>query len=107
MAKRCLIAVRDEVYCYISGLDQQDAAFLDNKFAFMVEGAFFMPLYKLGRWDGKVRFFDQKTGKIYLRLLPEVLEYLEAWGYDIDLNDSRKLVPAVTTHFASTLCKPR
>lgn len=97
MAKRCLIAVRDEVYCYISGLDQQDAAFLDNKFAFMVEGAFFMPLYKLGRWDGKVRFFDQKTGKIYLRLLPEVLEYLEAWGYDIDLNDARKVVPAVTT----------
>lgn len=51
----------------------------------------------MGRWDGKVHFFEQKTGKIYLRLLPEVLEYLEAWGYEIELNDERKLVPAVTT----------
>jgi superfamily II DNA or RNA helicase len=55
----------------------------------MVEGAFFMPLYKLGRWDGKVRFFD-KAGKIYTRLLPDVMPYLENWNYDINLQDLRK-----------------
>lgn len=93
--KKCNITVRDEVFCTISGLEPADHDFLDNKFALMVEGAFFMPLYKLGRWDGKVRFFD-KGGKIYHRLLPDVLPYLENWNYDINLNDLRKPVPIIT-----------
>lgn len=87
--KKCNITVRDEVFCNITGLDPQDHDFLDHKFAKMVEGAFFMPLYKLGRWDGKVRFFD-KAGKIYTRLLPDVMPYLENWNYDINLQDLRK-----------------
>lgn len=94
--KKCNITVRDEVYCNVTGLEPQDHAFLDNKFALMVEGAFFMPLYKLGRWDGKVRFFD-KAGKIYHRLLADVLPYLEQWGYDIHLNDLRAPVKTVET----------
>lgn len=93
--KKCNITVRDEVFCNITGLEPQDHEFLDHKFALMVEGAFFMPLYKLGRWDGKVRFFD-KAGKIYTRLLPDVLPYLESWGYDINLNDLRGPTQLVT-----------
>lgn len=91
MSKVAYITVRDEVYCQISGLEPQDHKVLEDKFAVMVEGAFFMPLYKLGRWDGKVRFFD-KTGKIYFRLLDEVTPYLESWGYEIELRDERKPV---------------
>lgn len=94
--KKCYITVRDEVFCTISGLEPSDHEFLDHKFALMVEGAFFMPLYKLGRWDGKVRFFD-KAGKIYHRLLPDVLPFLESWGYDITLNDLRKPVELIPT----------
>jgi superfamily II DNA or RNA helicase len=94
--KKCNITVRDEVYCNVTGLEPQDHEYLDNKFAFMVDGAFFMPLYKLGRWDGKVRFFD-KAGKIYTRLLPDVLPYIEKWGYDINLVDSRLPVAHVET----------
>lgn len=94
--KKCIITVRDEVFCYISGLEPQDQEFLERKFAIMVEGAFFQPLYKLGRWDGKIRFFD-KTGKIYHRLLPDVLPYLEKWGYDIQLNDLRRSLEIIDT----------
>ncbi len=95
MKKTAHIHVRDEVYCQISGLDPTDHKVLEDKFAVMVEGAFFMPLYKLGRWDGKVRFFD-KTGKIYFRLLEQVLPYLETWGYEMELHDLRK--PVVPIH---------
>lgn len=94
--KKCIITVRDEVFCHLTGLEPQDHEFLDHKFALMVEGAFFMPLYKLGRWDGKVRFLD-KAGKIYHRLLPDVLPYLEKWGYDIQLNDLRKPMDLIDT----------
>lgn len=96
MSKKCYITVRDEVYCHISGLEPQDHDYLENKYALMVEGARFMPLFRLGRWDGKVRFFEA-TGKVFLRLLPEIVPYLEQWGYEIELNDHRLPVKAVET----------
>ena len=100
MAKTAHITVKDEVWCHIAGLEPQDQEFLENKFAMMVEGAFFMPAYKIGRWDGKVRFFD-KNGKIYFRLLDEVAPYLDSWNYEIDLRDVRKPVALVTTRVDS------
>lgn len=94
--KKCYVNVKDEVYCQISGLEPQDHQSLYDKFGIMVEGAFFMPAFKLGRWDGRIRFFD-KTGKIYHRLLDEVIPYLEHWGYEIELNDLRNPVAPVET----------
>jgi superfamily II DNA or RNA helicase len=95
MSKKASITVKDEVYCFVSGLEPQDQAFLESKFAMLVEGAFFMPAYKMGRWDGKIKFFD-KTGKIYFRLLDELVPYLEGWGYKISLKDERKAVTPIT-----------
>jgi len=96
MTKKVHINVRDEVYAQISGLEPHDEKVLSDKMAVMVEGAFFMPAYKLGHWDGKIRFLDN-TGKIYFRLLDEVTPYLDAWGYEIILNDLRKPVEPITT----------
>lgn len=95
MTKKATIWVRDEVYCQISGLYPQDHKSLEETFAIMVEGAFFQPKYKLGVWDGRIRFFS-KEGKIYTRLLDQVLPYLETWGYEIELNDLRKPVGLVS-----------
>jgi superfamily II DNA or RNA helicase len=92
MPKRCVLTVRDEVWCTLGGLEPQDIEFLWNKFGVHVDGYFFMPAYKLGRWDGKIRFFE-KTGKTYQRLLSQVLPYLEGWGYEVELVDHRKVWP--------------
>lgn len=107
MPKIAHITVRDEVYCHVAGLEPQDQEFLENKFALLVEGAFFMPAYKLGRWDGKIRFFE-KTGKIYFRLLDDLVPYLEGWGYEIDLQDLRKPVSLTSKRIDSEyfLTKP-
>jgi superfamily II DNA or RNA helicase len=96
MGKTARITVNDEVYCHISGLNPPDQEFLENKFALMVEGAFFMPAYKIGRWNGKVNFFD-KNGKVYHRLLDDITPYLESWNYDIDLVDNRKPIELIDT----------
>lgn len=93
--KKAYVTVRDEVYCQISGLEPADHKVLEDKFAIMVEGAFFMPLYKLGRWNGKIKFLSD-TGKIYFRLLDKVLPYLEGWNYDIELRDERVPVSPVS-----------
>lgn len=94
MTKIVHIWVRDEVYMTIAGLDPQDHQFLYNKFGIAVDGYFFMPAYKLGRWDGKIRFFD-KLGKVFMRFLPDILPFLEKWGYEVELHDERRPVALV------------
>ena len=96
MAKVARITVKDEVWCHVTGLEPQDQTFLEKKFAIPVEGAFFMAAYKLGRWDGKIKFFAP-DGKIYFRLLDEVVPFLDAWGYEVDLRDTRKPVELIPT----------
>lgn len=96
MSKRCTIVVRDEVYCHIGGLAPADHKFLWDKFGILVEGAHFQPKVKLGIWDGKIRFFDS-TGKLFIRLLDQALPYIEAWGYEIDVQDLRAPVSLVET----------
>ena len=88
---KCVLTVKDEVWCYLSGLTPSHIESLHNTFGVHVDGYFFMPAYKMGRWDGKIRFFE-KTGKTYLRLIDRILPYLDKWGYDVDIVDQRKAI---------------
>ncbi len=88
MTKICKIILKDEVWCNLVGLSPSEIQLLWNKFGILVEGAYHIPAVRLGRWDGKIRFFE-KTGKTYIRLLPEVIPYLIEFGYDVDIDDQR------------------
>jgi superfamily II DNA or RNA helicase len=92
--KTAHIWVRDEVWMTVAGLEPSEITFLWNKYAIEVPGSFFMNSRKMGHWDGKLRFFD-KTGKTYLRLLEEILPYVEKWGYEIELHDERRALPLI------------
>tara|TARA_B110000259_G_scaffold149095_1_gene168235 strand:+ start:1102 stop:2427 length:1326 start_codon:yes stop_codon:yes gene_type:complete len=48
-----------------------------------------MPAYKLGRWDGTVRFCDV-GGRTYLNLLDDVLPVIIEQGYEIVIDDRRE-----------------
>lgn len=96
MSKKCKITVNDEVWCTVSGLLPSEIDSLYNTFGIFVEGYFFMPSYKLGNFDGKIRFFH-KTGKTYVRMLDQILPYLEKWQYDIELVDKRQFWESPTT----------
>jgi superfamily II DNA or RNA helicase len=47
-----------------------------------------MPAVRLGRWDGKIAFF-QLGGSTYINLLPEIIPYLVEQGYDVEIEDTR------------------
>jgi superfamily II DNA or RNA helicase len=88
---KCILTVRDEVWCNFTGLSPTHLEVLCNKFAIHKDGYFFMPAYRLGRWDGKIRFFE-KTGKTYVRLLDKIIPYLVQWNYDVELVDKRAVL---------------
>jgi superfamily II DNA or RNA helicase len=82
------ISIKDEVYCFVTGLATQHQKVLFDKFGILIEGAPFHPAVKLGRWDGKIRFFEP-TGKTYNRILDQIVPELLAWEYEIEIEDKR------------------
>jgi len=82
------LIINDEVNLKISGLELDVRKKLVNTFKYDVPHARYLPAVRLGRWDGKVAYF-QMGGSTYLNLLPEILPILENFNYDIDIQDNR------------------
>ncbi len=85
----CKIIIKDEVNIKIENLDLDSRKALVRKFKYEDPTARYRPAYKLGRWDGTVSFFGL-GGTTYLSMLPQVLEFLEAKNFHIELEDLRK-----------------
>jgi superfamily II DNA or RNA helicase len=86
--KSATIIIRDEVNIKIEGLDLDVRKKLVNTFKYENPAARYLPAVRLGRWDGKVAYF-QMGGSTYVNLLPEIVPILEHYGYDIELDDQR------------------
>ena len=82
------LIIKDEVNVKIEGLELADRTALVKKFKYEKPGARYQPSVRLGRWDGKVAFF-QLGGSSYINLLPDILPYLDSKGYDIEVEDLR------------------
>jgi len=96
--KQATIVIRDEVNIKIEGLELDARRALVNAFKYDVPGARYLPAVRLGRWDGKVSYF-QLGGSTYVNLLPEIIPVLEKFNYDIELDDQRDY--SVQFEFAS------
>ena len=86
--KQATIIIKDEVNIKIEGLDLDCRKKLVNTFKYEIPGARYQPAVRLGRWDGKVAYF-QLGGSSYINLLPEIIPILEQYDYDIELDDQR------------------
>jgi len=86
--KTATIVIKDEVNIKIEGLDLDVRKALVNAFKYENPAARYMPAVRLGRWDGKVAYF-QLGGSTYTNLLPEIIPILEKFNYDIELDDQR------------------
>jgi superfamily II DNA or RNA helicase len=87
--KHATIVIRDEVNIKVEGLELDARRALVNAFKYDVPGARYLPAVRLGRWDGKVSYF-QLGGSTYVNLLPEIIPILEKFNYDIELDDQRE-----------------
>ena len=82
------IILKDEVNIKIEGLDLDCRKALVTAFKYENPAARYMPAVRLGRWDGKIAYF-QLGGSTYTNLLPEILPILEQFDYDVELDDQR------------------
>ena len=82
------LLIRDEVNVKIEGLELNTRTALVKRYKYEIPGARYQPSVRLGRWDGKIPFFNL-GGTTYINLLPEILPYLDEQGYDIQVEDTR------------------
>jgi superfamily II DNA or RNA helicase len=61
---------------------------LVDKFKYEVPNARHLPAVKLGRWDGRVAYF-QLGGSSYINLLSDILPVVYESGYDLEVDDLR------------------
>ena len=83
------IYYKDNVFLKIIPESYQDVE-LSQYFSRYVENYRFMPKFKLGIWDGKVRFYDRKQKLLPIGLLPELKEFCKRNGYVLDFFDDRQ-----------------
>lgn len=82
------IKIIDEVNCVIVNLAPDHITYLWDEYARQAPNFFFNPKYKLGQWDGKIRYFH-KDGKTYVHLLQDIVPQLVGLGYKIQIEDDR------------------
>ena len=87
--KQCTIVIRDEVNIKIEGLDLDCRKALVTAFKYENPAARYLPAVRLGRWDGKIAYF-QLGGSTYVNLLPEIMPILDRFDYSPVLDDQRE-----------------
>lgn len=90
MSKRKVkIRILDEVSCVLVGLHPDHVDYLHDEYSAFAPNYFFNPKYKLGKWDGKIRYFH-KTGKTYVKLLESLIPKLVGLRYEVMIDDLRE-----------------
>lgn len=82
------LVIENEVSCQFIGLDKDHLNLFVQAYASFAPNYFFHPLYKLGSWDGKIRFFTW-NGQTYNTLIPEIVPALGKLGYRVVVEDKR------------------
>jgi superfamily II DNA or RNA helicase len=82
----------DELYVRIEA-DRSIQYELLEHFSFFVNGYKFMPQYRSGNWDGKIRLFNIATRLLPAGLLIDLVKFCEKYDYSFELVDKEKLKP--------------
>lgn len=85
---KTVLEIRDEVNVRFTGLEVSTRRKISDACKYFLPHAYHMPSYKLGRWDGCVRYCDV-GGRTYFHLLEKLIPIVQADGYEIEVKDMR------------------
>ena len=87
--QKVTLEIRDEVNVKFVGLEPKTRRKISDAVKYFLPYARHMPAYKLGRWDGCVRYCDI-GGRTYFNLLDKLLPLVIEDGYKVEVNDMRQ-----------------
>ena len=109
MNRTVKVKILDEVNCVLVGLAPDHLAYFWDEYGRKAPNFFFNPKYKLGQWDGRIRYFH-KNGKTYVFLLDDIVPKLIGLGYRVTIDDDRNTIvpipPLITENMYSHIFHP-
>lgn len=109
-SKKAKVIIHDEVNCMVVGLQPDHHLYFYEEYGIFAENYFFTPRYKIGAWDGKLRYFT-KDGHTYVLLLDEIIKKVVKFGYKITIDDRRINgycdVPPIDENYLSGFINPK
>lgn len=91
-----IIGKKNELYLEIE-CSQEIKFILYDYYSFSVDGHKFMPKYKSGSWDGRIRLFSATGGRLYHGLFDHLTKFLDQSGYTWEVKDQEHRVDEKST----------
>lgn len=86
MAEKLFIGYYNEVHMFVTGSNEGLEHELRDTFSFFIPGFRYMPAYKRGSWDGKIRLYNQQTKLVYVGLLQRIIQFAKDRDYDVEVD---------------------
>jgi superfamily II DNA or RNA helicase len=105
MNNTIILSKLNDVYGKIDG-DTSCLKELEDRFKFRVPNFQFTPAYRHGTWNGYIKLFSSWNRRIYLGLLPEVVQYAGTEGWQVRFNyrpDFTKISPEEVIEYIENL----
>lgn len=78
----------NEVHLLVTGSNDGLEHELSELFTFHVPGYKFMPAYKRGIWDGRIRLYNRSTKLIYKGLVNRIIKWADQQEYQVEIGDN-------------------
>lgn len=82
----------NESYLKITGIEFDDAKFINDNFSFFAENYRWNPKFKKKQWDGKIRLFNLKNATLPFGCLNKLINLFNNAGFEYELADDLKNV---------------
>lgn len=97
-------------FARVTSDDKEEILKIYNYFSYLVDGYQFMPLFKTGRWDGKVKLYNFIDKTLAIGLIPELIKFCKDKGIEYDVTmfprTSEKVTEEEILAFVKTLGMP-
>jgi superfamily II DNA or RNA helicase len=80
------ITHKNDVFVSIDTEEMYVLSELSDFFTYTVPGSHFMPAYRNGMWDGKIRLLNTVNGELYCGLVDYVYEFAERNGHTVEFD---------------------
>ena len=63
-------------WIFLDNISKEQIREIDNHLSYKVNGYFFSPLYRMGRWDGRAHLFNRKKQSCRIGFLFRIIKLL-------------------------------
>jgi superfamily II DNA or RNA helicase len=87
----------NETYVRVISNEWGEEQHISESFTFFVPGYRYIPSFRNGMWDGKIRLYDLRKKTIYKGLLSDLIKFLKTNDYEFQIDASLKNQTEIST----------